>query len=65
MVKTTCVPNTIGIPTHKADLKHHGVGFEGRSKNHQWSRHEVEREHRKKESEEEEREREGVRYSGT
>jgi hypothetical protein len=65
MVKTTCVPNTIGIPTHKADLKHHGVGFEGRSKNHQWSRHEVERERRKKESGEEERKREGVRYSGT
>jgi hypothetical protein len=58
------VPNTIGIPTHEADLKHHGVGFEGRSKNRQWSCCEVERERRKKESEEEEREREGVRYSG-
>jgi hypothetical protein len=57
MVKTTYVPNTIGIPTHEADLKHYGVGFEGRSKNRQWSRHEVERERRKKESEEEERER--------
>jgi hypothetical protein len=34
-VKTTYIPNTIGIPTHEADLKHHGVGFEGRSKNHQ------------------------------
>jgi hypothetical protein len=49
----------IGISTHKADLKHHRVGFEGRSKNHQWSRHEVERERRKKENGEEEREREG------
>jgi hypothetical protein len=47
-VKTTYVPNTIGIPTHEADLKHHGVEFEGRSKNHQWSRREVERERRKK-----------------
>jgi hypothetical protein len=53
MVKTTYVPNTIEIPTHEADLKHHGVGFEGRSKNHQWSLREVERECRKKESEEE------------
>jgi hypothetical protein len=58
-VKTTYVANTIGIPTHKVDLKHHGIGFEGRSKNRQWSRREVERERRKKESEEEEREREG------
>jgi hypothetical protein len=49
----------IEIPTHEVDLKHHGVGFE-RSKNHQWSRPEVERECRKKESEEEERERGGV-----
>jgi hypothetical protein len=55
-VKTTYVSNTIVIPTHEADLKHHGVRFEGRSKNHQWSRREVERECRKKESEEEERE---------
>jgi hypothetical protein len=58
-MKTTYVSNTIGIPTHEADLKHHGVGFEGRSKNHQWSRREVKRKRRKKESEEEEREREG------
>jgi hypothetical protein len=63
-MKITYVPNTIGILTHEADLKHHGVGFEGRSKNRQWSRREVERERIKKESEEEEREREGVRYSG-
>jgi hypothetical protein len=47
-VKTTYVTNTIGIPTYEADLKNHGVGFEGRSKNHQWSRREVERECRKK-----------------
>jgi hypothetical protein len=53
----------IEIPTHKSNLKHHGVRFEGRSKNHQWSRREVERERRKNESEEEEREREWVRYS--
>jgi hypothetical protein len=26
----TYVPNTIEIPTHEADLKHHGVGFEGK-----------------------------------
>jgi hypothetical protein len=58
-MKTTYIPNTIEIPTHEADLKHYGVGFEGRSKNHQWSRREVERECRKKESEEEERERGG------
>jgi hypothetical protein len=32
-VKTTYIPNTIEIPTHEADLKHHRVGFEGRSKN--------------------------------
>jgi hypothetical protein len=57
MVNTTYVPNTIEIPTHEADLKHHGIGFERRSKNPQWSRREVERERRKKESEEEERER--------
>jgi hypothetical protein len=57
MAKTTYIPNTIEIPTHKADLKHHGVGFEGRSKNHQWSHREVERECRKNESEDEERER--------
>jgi hypothetical protein len=56
MVKTTYVPNTIKIPTHEVNLKHHEVEFE-RSKNHQWSRPEVERECRKKESEEEERER--------
>jgi hypothetical protein len=56
MVKMAYVPNTIEIQTHEADLKHHRVGFEGRSKNHQWSRREVERECRKKESEEEERE---------
>jgi hypothetical protein len=64
MVKTRYVPNTIEIPTHEADLKHHGVGFEGRSKNRQWSRREVEIERRKKESEEEEREREETSYSG-
>jgi hypothetical protein len=62
-VKTTYVPNMIKISTHEADLKHHGVEFERRSKNHQWSHREVEREHRKKESEDKEREREGVRYS--
>jgi hypothetical protein len=60
MVKTMYVPNTIEIPTHEADLKHHGVGFEGRSKNHQWSHREVEREYRKKESGEKEREIGGV-----
>jgi hypothetical protein len=48
MVKMTYVPNTIEISTHEVDLKHHGVGYEGRSKNHQWSRREVERECRKK-----------------
>jgi hypothetical protein len=53
MVKTTYVSNTIEIPTHEADLKHHGVGFQGKSKNRQWSHREVERERRKKESEEE------------
>jgi hypothetical protein len=63
MVKTTYIPNTIEIPTHEVNLKHHGIGFEGRSKNHQWSHREVERECRKKESEEEERERGGTRYS--
>jgi hypothetical protein len=35
------------------------AGIDGRSKNHQWSYREVERERRKKESEEEERERGG------
>jgi hypothetical protein len=45
------VPNTIKITTHKADLKHHGVGFEGRSKNRQLIRREMEIERRKKESE--------------
>jgi hypothetical protein len=53
----TYVSNTIEIPTHEVNLKHNGVGFEGRSKNHQWSHREVEREYRKKESEKEERER--------
>jgi hypothetical protein len=56
MVKTTYVPNTIEISTHEGDLKHHGVGSEGRSKNRKWSRREVERECRKKESEKKERE---------
>jgi hypothetical protein len=51
------VPNMIEIPTHEADLKHHGVGFEGRSKNQQWSHHEVEREHRKKVKRKKEKER--------
>jgi hypothetical protein len=45
------VPNTIEIPTHKTDLKHHGVGSEGRSKNRQLSRREMKIERRKKESE--------------
>jgi hypothetical protein len=57
MVKTMYVPNTIEIPTHEADLKHHRVGFEGRSKNHQWSHREVEREHRKKVKRKKEKER--------
>jgi hypothetical protein len=56
-VKMTYVSNTIEIPTHEVNLKHNGVGFEGRSKNHQWSHREVEREYIKKESEKEERER--------
>jgi hypothetical protein len=63
-VKTTYIPSTIEIPTHDADLKHHGVGFEGRSKNRQWSLRDVEREHRKKESEDEERERGGRGIQG-
>jgi hypothetical protein len=63
MVKMTHLPNTIEIPTYEADLKHHGVGFEGRSKNHQWSCCEVERECKKKESEEEEKERGGEVFS--
>jgi hypothetical protein len=63
MVKMIYISNTIEISTHEANLKHHGVGFEERSKNHQWSRREVERKCRKKESEGKERER-GVRYSG-
>jgi hypothetical protein len=63
MVKMTYISNTIEISTHEANLKHHGVGFEERNKNHQWSRREVERKCRKKESEGKERER-GVRYSG-
>jgi hypothetical protein len=28
-VKTTYAPNTIEIPIHEVDLKHHGVEFEG------------------------------------
>jgi hypothetical protein len=64
MVKTMYIPNMIEIPTHEADLKHHRVGFEGRSKNRQWSRREVAREYRKQESDEEEREREKRWYSG-
>jgi hypothetical protein len=59
MMKTTYVPNTIEILTHEADLKHHVVEFDGRSKNRQWSHLEVEREYRKKESEKKERERGG------
>jgi hypothetical protein len=35
MVKMTYVPNTIEISIHEADLKHHGVVFKERSKNHQ------------------------------
>jgi hypothetical protein len=56
----TYVPNTIEIPTHGVNLRHHGLGFGRRSKNRQWGRRKVERERRKKESEEEERERERV-----
>jgi hypothetical protein len=52
----TYVSNTIEILTYEVNLKHYGVEFEGRNKNHQWSHPEVEREYRKKESEEEERE---------
>jgi hypothetical protein len=48
MVKTMYVPNTIEISIHEVDLKHHMVGFEGRSKNRQLSRREVEIECRKK-----------------
>jgi hypothetical protein len=51
----TYIPTTIEIPTHKTDLKHHGVGFERRSKNRQCSRREVEIVCRKKESEEKKR----------
>jgi hypothetical protein len=43
-VKTTYISNMIKISIHKTDLKDHGVGFEGRSKNRQWSCREVERE---------------------
>jgi hypothetical protein len=53
----------IEISTHKADLKHHGVGFEGRSKNRQWCCREVERECRKKKVRRK-KEKEGTRYSG-
>jgi hypothetical protein len=62
MVKTMYVPNTIEIPIHEADLKHHMVGFEGRSKNRQLNRREVEIECRKKKSDEEERERWDERF---
>jgi hypothetical protein len=62
MVKTMYVPNTIEIPIHEANLKHHMVGFEGRSKNHQLNRREVEIECRKKKSDEEERERWDERF---
>jgi hypothetical protein len=58
MVKTTYVPNTIEIPTHKVDLKHNGVGFDGRNKNRQWSHREVERECRKKVKRKKEKEKE-------
>jgi hypothetical protein len=51
----------IGIPTHGVDLRHHGLGFGERSKNHQWSRRKVEREGRKKVRSK--KEREGVSYS--
>jgi hypothetical protein len=64
MVNMTYVPTTIEIPTHKTDLKHHGVGFEERSKNRQWSRREVEIVCRKKESEEKKREKRERGYLG-
>jgi hypothetical protein len=54
MVKTTYVPNTIRIPTHGVDFSHQGLGFWGRTQNHQWSRCKVSRgEGRKREREEE------------
>jgi hypothetical protein len=47
-VKTTCIPNTIKIPTHRVDLCHHGLGFGERTPNHQWSHCKVKREERRR-----------------
>jgi hypothetical protein len=59
-VKTTYVPNTIRIPTHKIDFSHQGLGFGARNWNRQWSHRKVSRgEGRRKERGEEERERKG------
>jgi hypothetical protein len=50
MVKMIYISNTIRIPTHGVNLWHHGLGFGGRSPNHQWSHRKVKRgEGRKKE----------------
>jgi hypothetical protein len=50
------VANTIMIPTHGVDFSHQGLGFWGRTQNHQWSHRKVSSgEGRKREREEEER----------
>jgi hypothetical protein len=48
MVKMTCVPNTIRIPTHGVDLRHDGLGFGERTPNRQWSHRKVKREERRR-----------------
>jgi hypothetical protein len=50
MIKTTYVPNTIRILTHRVDFSHQGLRFGGGTQNRQWSHHKVSRgEERKKE----------------
>jgi hypothetical protein len=43
MVKTTCVPNTIRIPTHRVNFSHQMLGFGERTWNHQWNHRKVSR----------------------
>jgi hypothetical protein len=64
MVKTTYVPNTIGIPTHGVDLWHHELQIGERNPKSPMKPPEGEKRRRKKEREEEERERGPVTLGG-
>jgi hypothetical protein len=57
MVKTTYIANTIGIPTHGVNLRHHGLRIGERNPKSPIDPPQGEERRRKKEREKEERER--------